>query len=212
MVKKITRKRLEKFLKKHATDKRVLNVGAGGDEYLYRRFFPNSLMVDIDPLRKPDMVVDAHSLPFSDGEFEAVMCIEVLEHTRNPEQVISECRRVLKDGGLLLLTTRFIYPLHDAPHDYWRFTRPVIEDLFKNFSNVQVEAEALEFTTLAVILQRIIFQTKVRGGKFTKFILLIAAKILSLLDPLVVKRYGDIKRSSEVSEILSSGYYVVAHK
>jgi SAM-dependent methyltransferase len=212
MFKKTTRRRLEEFLKRYATDKPVLNLGAGGDIYGYRRFFPNVLMVDVDPLRKPDIVADAHNLPFRDQEFEVVLCAEVLEHTRDPQQVISECYRVLKIGGQLILTTRFIYPLHDAPIDYWRFTRPNLMKLFNEFSKVEIEAETREFTTLAVLIERIIFQTKVRGGKITKGLLLVLSRLIIPLDWLITKRFGDIKRTSEVPEIMSSGYYIIAEK
>jgi ubiquinone/menaquinone biosynthesis C-methylase UbiE len=44
-------------------------------------------------------VADAASLPFKDNFFEAVFCLEVLEHVDNPTQVLSEIKRVLKKGG-----------------------------------------------------------------------------------------------------------------
>jgi len=84
MIKKITRKNLEKFLTRHATEKRALDIGSGGSSY--GRLFPNRLTVDIDPSRKPEIVADAHNLPFKNGEFEVVLCTEVLEHVKDPLQ------------------------------------------------------------------------------------------------------------------------------
>ena len=209
-MRKITRTRLDAFLAKHATDMRTLDIGAGGSSY--QRFFPNRVTVDIDPARKPDIVADAHALPFKDSELKVVLCTEMLEHAQNPSAVIAEIRRILAPGGMLILTTRFVYPLHDMPHDYWRFTRSALEMLFSDFSQVQIEAEAAEMTTTGILFERIILQSCVRGGKVTKALLLIMSRICTHLDWLVLARYSDIKHTGEIPELMTSGYYVIAKK
>ena len=117
IIRKITRKKMRVFLSKHRTDERVLDIGSGGSSY--GEFFPNRLCVDIDEKRKPDIVADVHNLPFKDGEFGVVLCTEALEHFKEPQRAINEINRVLKKGGRLILTTRFVYPLHDVPYDYF---------------------------------------------------------------------------------------------
>jgi SAM-dependent methyltransferase len=63
------------------------------------------------------------NLPFCDGEFDAVVSDQVLEHVEgNPQLAMAELFRVLKPGGLSLHTTCFINPIHDCPCDYWRYT------------------------------------------------------------------------------------------
>lgn len=57
-------------------------------------------------------VADAHNLPFSDESFDAVFCLEVLEHAEDPLRVISEMHRVLKKGGyavVLIPTENFLF-------------------------------------------------------------------------------------------------------
>lgn len=71
---------------------------------------------------RPDVFGDAHRLPFSEGSVDAVTCFEVLEHVRDPERVLSEISRVLVPGGVAELSMPFLYPIHDAPHDYQRWT------------------------------------------------------------------------------------------
>jgi 2-polyprenyl-3-methyl-5-hydroxy-6-metoxy-1,4-benzoquinol methylase len=44
-------------------------------------------------------------LPFVDGEFELVLCVETIEHVRDVQLFLSEIRRVLRPGGGLALTT-----------------------------------------------------------------------------------------------------------
>jgi SAM-dependent methyltransferase len=50
------------------------------------------------------------------------MATEVLEHCPQPEAVLREIFRVLRPGGLLFLTVPFLWPLHDNPHDEYRYT------------------------------------------------------------------------------------------
>jgi SAM-dependent methyltransferase len=51
-----------------------------------------------------------------------VLCTEVLEHSGQPFEVLKEIKRILKPGGHVILSTPFIYPLHEPPNDHWRFT------------------------------------------------------------------------------------------
>jgi SAM-dependent methyltransferase len=51
-----------------------------------------------------------------------VVCFEVIEHVRDPEILLAEIVRVLKPGGRTFLSMPFLYPVHDAPFDFQRFT------------------------------------------------------------------------------------------
>jgi len=210
MFQKITRGHLEEFLKEYASDKRTLDIGSGGSSYA--RYFPNRLTVDIDPARNPEIVADAHALPFADGEFETVLCTEVLEHVKNPFQVVSELRRVLKPGGMLVLSTRFVYPLHDVPHDYFRYTKYGMQELFKEWSIIELRAETKTFSAIAALLQRICFQSNLRFNKVTKFFLFLLSAILNQMNFLIVEEYGDIKKETRDKEIMTTGYYLAAKK
>lgn len=210
MFAKITRKKLEVFLKKYATTEKILDVGSGGSSY--HTLFPNRLAVDIDPDRKPDIVADAHHLPFTDNEFNFVLSTEMLEHTVDPKQVVAELIRVLKPGGTLVLTTRFVYPLHDCPHDYWRFTKYNLLQLFESTEILELQAETKSFSALGALIQRLAFQGRFKGGRFTTFLLLILASILSKCDWLITQEFGDIKKSVAEKDILTTGYYIAVKK
>lgn len=49
---------------------------------------------------------DASCLPFDSGTFDAVTCLEALEFMPDPQQVLAELVRVLRPGGVLLVTNR----------------------------------------------------------------------------------------------------------
>jgi SAM-dependent methyltransferase len=209
-MRKLTRGPIAVFLKKYGTAAKTLDIGARQGEH--QRYFPNATTVDIDQGRKPDVVGDAHHLPFGDGEFEVVVCSEMLEHADDPKQVIAEIYRVLASGGLAVLTTRFAFPVHDAPGDYWRFTLYGLRKLFSDFEIIEAVGDCGPFTALAIQLQRIFFQSEVRGGKFTKGLLYLLALLLSHLDWLVVRSYGDIKRTTTEAYLISSGVFIAARK
>jgi SAM-dependent methyltransferase len=189
-----------------------VGAGAVSTNHSYTEFFPNRHTVDLDPKRMPDTVGDIHSLPFHDNEYGTIVCTEVLEHCHTPQKAISELHRVLKPNGKLLLTTRFVYPLHDVPHDYFRFTKYGLSHLFKDWSSVEIVPETKTFSALGALVQRVGFQTELKGGKATKGLLYLFAGLLDRMNWLLKAEYGDIGRTSKDSNIMTTGYYVVARK
>jgi 2-polyprenyl-3-methyl-5-hydroxy-6-metoxy-1,4-benzoquinol methylase len=59
-------------------------------------------------------------LPFADGHFDLIVCMDVLEHVRDPERLLSEISRCLKPGGLCQLTAINRFAFRD-PHYHVRF-------------------------------------------------------------------------------------------
>ncbi len=104
----------------------VLDVGSGNASY---NLPESNCLVRIDYpetgkqyRNKPDVHGDARILPFQTESINVVLLLEVLEHVPDIEQVMSEIQRVLKPNGILYISAPFIYPAHDLPHDYFRFS------------------------------------------------------------------------------------------
>ncbi|HRH24012.1 MAG TPA: class I SAM-dependent methyltransferase [Candidatus Paceibacterota bacterium] len=208
-MKKLTRGSIDAFLNKYASDRKTLDIGAASGDH---PMFSNSTALDIDPARNPDVVGDAHNLPFPDASFDIVVCSEVFEHLTNPPKAAAEMHRVLVPGGMLILTTRFLFPVHDAPTDYFRYTPYGLRHIFREWEIIEERCESDSFSTIAVLLQRIIFQSELKGGKVTKGILWLFVLFFSQLDFLTMKRYGEIGRKESIPSLLSSGVYIVCRK
>ena len=63
------------------------------------------------------------ALPFRDGSVDTVLGISMLTCLAEPLRLIEEAHRVLRRDGTLIMEFTQMAPLHDEPHDYFRFTR-----------------------------------------------------------------------------------------
>lgn len=141
-----------------------------------------------------------------DATYDTAICMEVLEHVPKPWQAASEIGRILKPGGVLILSVPHLSRLHDLPHDYYRYTHIGLQYLLTQ--------AGLEIVTI---------QTK--GGLFTFLGHQISSVIMSLtwasgLRPLAwwlnkwlitLGCYG-LDQVSRSAATFPLGYVVVARK
>lgn len=117
------------FAAELAEGTRVLDAGAG--EGRYARFFARQRYVGVDlgvgdpqwDYRRLHAVADLLCLPFRPASFGACLNVVTLEHLRDPARALAEMARALAPGGRLLLAAPQDWEIHQAPHDYFRFTR-----------------------------------------------------------------------------------------
>lgn len=95
-----------KVILEHSKAKKIVAVDVleSSISYAKRRFARSKKLIF--------KVADAHELPFKNKEFDAVFCLEALEHVEDSKKVISEIYRVLKNGG---------YTLVLIPSENWLF-------------------------------------------------------------------------------------------
>ena len=100
--------------------------------------------VDLQAGPNVDEICDATELVarFGPEAFDLLISTEMLEHVRDWRTVISQFKRVLKPGGLLLVTTRSRgFPYHGYPNDFWRFECADLEAIFSDFEPVMIESD-----------------------------------------------------------------------
>ncbi|SIR41200.1 Methyltransferase domain-containing protein [Bosea sp. TND4EK4] len=106
---------------------RVLDAGAGRMAWrsLLQARADEYMSMDYEPTH-PDLSFQGDlrgGLPIDDGSVDTVFCCSVLEHIPEPWLAFAELKRIMRPGGHIILSVPFIYYLHGAPHDYFRFTR-----------------------------------------------------------------------------------------
>lgn len=94
---------------------------------------------------------DGSAFPFEDNSFDRCICIEVLEHTIDPDLLLSEIYRVLKPGGSVMLTVPWSARRHHTPHDFQRFTLEGLKLKFAKsaFSQVEIADRGTELGVIA---------------------------------------------------------------
>ena len=118
----------------------LLDLGCGIQPY--RDLFSHvDRYIGIDVPNTPGAHVqgDGQVLPFQAASFDTVLCNEVLEHVPQPARLMIEVTRVLKPGGILMLTTPQTWGLHHEPYDYYRYTKYGLRYLAE-----QAELEVIE--------------------------------------------------------------------
>jgi SAM-dependent methyltransferase len=108
-----------------------LDVGCGDQPYkplLLQTPFEISELLGLDRAGQrcqstpPDLVWHNGTIPLPDASVDSALCTEVLEHCPDPGLLLAEVHRVLKPGSSLVVTVPFLWPLHEVPHDWCRYT------------------------------------------------------------------------------------------
>jgi SAM-dependent methyltransferase len=192
----------------------LLDLGCGKAPLVgyYRRYVGDVVLVDWENSQHPnphiDIIQDLNEplTRVNSDAFDTVILSDVLEHIREPAGLLGEISRVLVDGGHLLMSIPFLYGIHEAPHDYFRYTSYGITNLCDGAGLDIVELEpmggALEvFTDMA---SKALAQLP-RGGSTMAGVLQSAGVGLS--------KRGPLRRISAASaRAFTLGYTVVASR
>ncbi len=122
----------------------VLDAGAG--EARHKKYFMRGLYIAMDAghgdsawnYSRLDIRGELENIPLHSASVDCILCMVVLEHTLNPQQVLLEFARILKAGGSLVMVVPFLWEEHQVPHDYFRFTRYGIRQLLES-AHLQID-------------------------------------------------------------------------
>jgi SAM-dependent methyltransferase len=208
----LSRKGLYEFLAREFSGikpaERVLTIGAGGevDELLKQYSQQQNFSVtsfDIDQKQQPDILGDICSFDFGERSFDVIVLSEVLEHVHSPHLAIQNIHRLLSAEGRLILTVPFILPIHERPHDYFRYTRYGLEFLLREFKEVRIRERNSWAEAVNVLSVRLVVD-KNRASQIIGPLLVLAAFVklpfVLLLGKLVQ------------TDLMTTGYVVTASK
>ncbi len=124
----------------------VLDMG-GGRKAKYLRLLPPGLTVEsvnIDPVIEPThLVTPGQPLPLPDNSFDAVICLNTLEHVYDSAAVLQELFRVVRPGGAVHVTVPFMFRIHGHPDDFFRATPSWWQETFRRSGFARMELTPL---------------------------------------------------------------------
>ncbi len=141
-----------------SADQEIVNIGAGGAiKDVLTREGVRFKEIDIDEKRRPDIVCSVEDMAvFKTSSVDVFFCMEVLEHVQNPFSAVTEITRVLKPGGVMIGSTPFMFPIHDEPYDFYRYTKYGIQHLFRDFDTVKLVERNSYIESIYVVLLRLL--------------------------------------------------------
>jgi SAM-dependent methyltransferase len=151
---------LDFYLNKYSSEINGSVLDLGGKQTNKRGFFQPSenqrkiwWYINIDWETKPNIIGDVTSTPIRSDYFEFVLCNEVLEHLQEPKLCVSEIYRILKNGGIALISIPFLFPVHADPYDYQRYTEDGLRHLFSGFSTIEIFPMGGYWGTIGMLLE-----------------------------------------------------------
>lgn len=172
----------------HGKKNQLLDLGCGVKPFkeIYSPFCMESIGIDVasspHAKTKVDIIYDGKNIPFENSRFDYVLCTEVMEHVPEPAAFLREIHRVMKPDGILIMTTPFLVPLHEEPHDFYRYTKHGIRYLLTG-SGYQLE-HIESFCGYGGVLIAFLVQPQLKiWNKISKW--LNAKMVYSALNPII---------------------------
>jgi len=219
------KKWLEKTLKSLPAGLRLLDAGAG--ELANKKYCTHLDYVSQDfcqyegtgddkglqmgswDTKKIDIVGDITNIQEKDESFDIVLCSEVLEHLPNPVKALEEFKRLLKKGGILIVTAPFCSLTHFAPYHYSSgFNKYFYEFHLKNigFNIDEIVPNGNFFEYMGQEIYRIPSMADRYCSERVSLVERFAMKIILKM----LERFA--KNDSNSDEVLCFGYHVIARK
>lgn len=114
----------------------ILDVGCGQKPFYpflkpFAKAYIGTDVIKDSPL--VDKVCPAEQLDIEDEWADVVLCLSVLEHVNDPMLAVKELFRVVKNDGVVFVSTHGYFPWHPYPQDHWRWTQTGLPLLFKKY-------------------------------------------------------------------------------
>lgn len=146
----------------------IIDIGAA-DQWIARHLSKatNYVPIDYPPTAnvfyncRPMIYADACHLPLTSSCADGVICLEVIEHVPDPAQAALEIARILKPGGQAWISMPFLYPLHNEPFDFQRYTEYGLQ---RDVARAGLDLIELRRSKSAIITAGVLLCLAVAGG------------------------------------------------
>ena len=137
----ILKNRVRKLIRDNFFDEKskVLDIGCGENPFYHEDIRGKIISFDLKRTSRTHVIGDAGFVPFKKNTFDSIISMNSFYYFDNPFVSVREISRILKKNGKIFLMMPFVYPVHDAPHDKYRFTEYGIRELFgKDFEIAEI--------------------------------------------------------------------------
>jgi len=107
----------------------VVDLGSGTE-----RVAPGVVTVDLFDYPEVDIVCDLRYLPFQRESVDGFMTTSVLEHLEHPDRLLEKIFDCTRPGGIGVHSFPFLFPFHEAPGDFTRYTHAGAAILFARWT------------------------------------------------------------------------------
>ncbi|RIK51530.1 SAM-dependent methyltransferase [Candidatus Microgenomates bacterium] len=218
---------LKKTLLKLGKGKRILDAGAG--ELQYKKYCKHLRYVSQDfgqysgegdgiglqmggwDNSKLDIVSDILDIPVKDKSFDAIMCVEVLEHIPYPDKAIKEFARIIKSNGKLIITAPFCSMTHFSPYFYSTgFSKYWYEEVLKKhgFEIEEISYNGNYFEYYAQETRRLYYMAE----KYTNTNLALKRKNIKLIEGMLSLLDKINAKQKKSEEMMCFGIHILARK
>jgi len=157
----------------------------------------------------PDYEFDLEEIfPLKNESYDCVLCLNVLEHVFNFQNIVNESFRILKPGGRLIGAVPFLFNVHGSPNDYFRYTKSALVRVTTDAGFKDIEIKELGFGLFSVIYQ-------LKFGLYRpNFIKYVAMNLGVFLDKIILHKFLKIIRPNHhlTQEYLPLGYFFEVKK
>lgn len=157
----VTRSFLNLRLSEDILDGDVIDVGGGSNpdyiSFMEKTAAMNFLSFDVKTGAQIDFETDA--LPASDGKYDTVIFLNVLEHIFNYQHLVNEIVRVTKPGGKIIGFVPFLMWYHPDHKDFFRYTHEALGKIFEMAGATDFKIEPISRGPFAASAQMIISST-----------------------------------------------------
>jgi SAM-dependent methyltransferase len=157
-----------------------------------------------------DIVADLNQpLPIESSVANTVVSFQVLEHLSEPQSMLNEAYRILCEGGAVIISVPFQWWVHEAPYDYFRYTRYGLEHMLTKAGFVDVQVEAVNgFWVMWFLKLNYHTYRYIRGRRVTRLIMRMLLTPLWFAGQVIAPLLDKI----DFNDTETAGYYVTARK
>lgn len=194
---KVARRRLQtisRLLGKPPADIRLVDIGCSRGQFVDFATHAGFAVEGVEPA--PDIAAAARALGlkvstglleeqhYPDASFDAASLFEVAEHLREPLPLLQECRRIIKPGGILIISTgnaaSWTVSVMGARWDYFHMEKDGGHISFFNPQSITTLARMCGFNVERIETSRVKFHEKGDIAPLTYAVGKIAAELLNL--------------------------------